>query len=47
LKIASWRIEHLGGLPERFLRLDRAVGRDVESELVVVGALPDAADSTW
>src|SRR5579872_1700368 len=34
--------QHLGGLAERLLRLDRAVGRDVERELVVVGPLPDA-----
>ena len=34
--------QDLGRLGERVLRLDRAVGRDVERELVVVGALPDA-----
>ena len=34
--------EDLGGLRDRVLRIDRAVRRDVEDELVVVGALPDA-----
>ena len=34
--------QDLGGLADRVPRLDRAVGRDVEDELVVVGALPDA-----
>ncbi len=34
--------EDLGGLADRILRCDRAVGRDVEDELVVVGALTDA-----
>src|SRR6185295_2141033 len=34
--------EDLGRLADRVTRLDRAVGRDVEDELVVVGALTDA-----
>src|SRR6266576_3300621 len=34
--------QDLRGLAKRRLRLDRAVGLDVEGELVVVGALPDA-----
>src|SRR6516164_2246370 len=34
--------EDLGGLTDRVLRIDRAVRRDIEDELVVVGALPDA-----
>src|SRR5665647_2028660 len=34
--------QDLGSLAERVLRVDRAVGRDVERELVVVGALTDA-----
>src|SRR5487761_734376 len=34
--------EDLGSLAERVLRIDGAVGRDVERELVVVGALADA-----
>src|SRR3954468_23984669 len=34
--------EHLGGLAERILRVDRPVGGDVERELVVVGALTGA-----
>src|SRR5579864_4145830 len=34
--------EDLGRLRERILRIDRAVGRDVEHELVVVRALTDA-----
>src|SRR5260221_1692883 len=34
--------EHLGCLAEPRLRLDGAGGRDVERELVLVGALPDA-----
>src|SRR5215210_9167408 len=36
------RDEDLGRLAQRVLRLDRAVGLDVERELVVVGALADA-----
>src|SRR3954471_6285978 len=36
------RDEDLGGLAQRGHRLDRAVGLDVERELVVVGALADA-----
>src|SRR5512135_1507682 len=35
--------EDLRRLPDRLARLDRAVGRDVEDELVVVGALPDTS----
>ena len=42
VKIASWRDQDLGGLAQRGLRVDRAVGLDVERELVVVGALADA-----
>src|SRR3954471_15944525 len=34
--------EDLGGLAQRGLRVDRAVGLDVERQLVVVGALADA-----
>src|SRR5580765_118015 len=34
--------EDLGRLADRVTRLDRAVGRDVEDELVVVGALAHA-----
>src|SRR5664279_53840 len=34
--------QDLGSLAERVLRVDRAVGRDVERQLVVVGALTDA-----
>src|SRR5207249_1031778 len=34
--------QDLGGLGDRVLRADRAVGRDVEAQLVVVGSLPDA-----
>src|SRR3954471_3931207 len=34
--------QDLGTLGDRVLRIDRAVGRDVEDQLVVVGALPDA-----
>ena len=36
------RDQDLGRLAQRRLRLDRAVGLDVERELVVVGALTDA-----
>src|SRR4051812_39649233 len=36
------RDQDLGGLAQRGLRVDRAVGLDVERELVVVGALADA-----
>ena len=34
--------EDLGGLRDRLLRIERAVRRDVEAQLVVVGALTDA-----
>src|SRR3954468_5494668 len=34
--------QDLRRLRDRLLRIDRAVGRDVEAELVVVGPLPDA-----
>ena len=34
--------QDLGSLRDRVLRVDRAVGRDVEAQLVVVGALTDA-----
>ena len=34
--------EELGRTGDRLLRLDRAVGGDLEDELVVVRALPDA-----
>src|SRR3954468_6340621 len=36
------RDQDLGGLAQRVLRLELAVGLDVERQLVVVGALPDA-----
>src|SRR4051812_26634477 len=34
--------QNLRRLRDRLLRIDRAVGRDIEAELVVVGPLPDA-----
>ena len=42
VKIASCGDEDLGRLAQRGLRVDRAVGLDVERQLVVVGALADA-----
>ena len=35
--------EDLGGLSDRVLRVERSVGRDVQAELVVVGALTDTS----
>ena len=38
--------EDLGRLPERLARLDPAVGRDVEAQLVVVGAAARPGESS-
>src|SRR5215475_5819595 len=35
--------QDLGGLADRVARIDRTVGRDIEDQLVVVGALTDAS----
>ena len=42
VKIASWRIRISAACAIASFRIDRAVRRDVEDQLVVVGALPDA-----
>ena len=42
VKIASWRMRISAACADRVARVDRAVGGDVEDELVVVRALADA-----